>query len=139
MTHRKTKKHKPLPLQFSELAFTAPQVISHRMFRLATAGLKPSRRDQQEMIRMNTEKYQAMSESINSILLESIRMNQELTFSCLRMFWLSGTNPVTAAFENAIQMGKVMNEITSLGIAPFHRRAMANAKRLYGSGRKSSK
>jgi len=50
-------------LQLSEIAWTAPQVITYRLWRMALGGWPPNRRDRREYSRMGQEKVDAFAES----------------------------------------------------------------------------
>ncbi|NTW17495.1 MAG: hypothetical protein HGA41_08580 [Syntrophaceae bacterium] len=79
---------------------------------------------------MGAEKTSAFIESWNAMTMQALRANQALAASFLRSFWsplLKGrpsANMVAAKLRNAAfgVLGK--------GIAPVHRKALANAKRL---------
>jgi hypothetical protein len=49
--------------KLSEIAWTAPQVISYRLWQMAWAGWPPSGRDRREYSRMGQEKVDAFAES----------------------------------------------------------------------------
>ena len=63
MPHRSQKKTRALATQTAELALAVPQVVAHRVTRLALAGARPSRRDQAEFQRMVQEKQVAFSQA----------------------------------------------------------------------------
>jgi len=86
----------------AELCLVAPQVIALRSLRM---------HDRREMQRMGTEKVQAYWESVNA-----------MTLAASRYWWTAWTNPWSAA-ANATR-------ILEQGLAPVHRRASANARRL---------
>ena len=116
---------KSLPTLASELAYAAPQVITHRLTRLALAGANPSARDQREFYRMGAEKVEAFYESWNAMLLQTLQVNQRLLFS----FWFpwaaqsSSQSPVE-------QLEQAATQILTSGLKPVHKRAVSNAKRL---------
>jgi hypothetical protein len=108
------------------LAFAAPQVIAHRLARMAASGPTLSARDRKEFQLMATEKVDAVKESWNAMALQTIRTNQALAAGFSRSFWAGGHGParIAADLQNAV-LG-----ILNKGIAPAHRKATANAKRL---------
>lgn len=116
---------KSLPTLATEVAYAAPQVIAHRLTRMALAGANPSARDQREFYRMGTEKVEAFYESWNAMLLQTLEINQRLLFS----FWFpwaasaSSNSPVE-------QLEQAATQILTSGIKPVHKRAVSNAKRL---------
>ena len=83
------------------LALAVPQVVAHRMMRMWLAGPSPSQRDRAEFHRMWVEKPMAFYESWNAMTLEMWRANMGLAV-----------------------------RVWSAGLAPVHRRAAANARRL---------
>ena len=90
-----------------EIGVAAPQVIAHRLQRMALAGPLPGARDQREFTRMGQEKAEALAESL-------MAMGQAMGASVLAQDvrpWLS-----------------TMAE----GMKPVHRRVTANARRLSG-------
>ena len=62
MPSRRKHKTKPLIAKAAELAFAAPQVVAHRVTRMAIAGPSLSERDRKEFQRMGAEKTAAFSE-----------------------------------------------------------------------------
>lgn len=101
-----------------ELAFATPQVMTHRMARIAVAGAPPSPRDRREFHRMGAEKIAAFYESWNAMFLALLRANMNLALSPFQFWWSSGRGWRTS-------MG-----VLDAGLAPIHRRATANARRL---------
>ena len=83
------------------LALAAPEVVGHRVLRMWLAGASPSRRDRLEFYRMWVEKPAAFYASWNAMMLEAYRANFALAW-----------------------------RIWGAGLAPIHRRAAANARRL---------
>ena len=110
--------------QAIELAVAAPIVVAHRMSRLATAGPTPSARDRREFERMSTEKVAAFYESWNAMVMAA--------FSAYLRAWLAWT-PWTRRSSNASHRSrqrKAALSVLTAGLAPVHRRAVANARRL---------
>ncbi len=104
-----------LPARTAELAFAVPQVMAHRLTRMALAGPFPSERDRREFQGMAQEKVHAFYQS-----------------------WFAMGWAVTKAYQKAsiamLQGARVplidANQILSQGLAPVHRKATANARRL---------
>jgi hypothetical protein len=113
-----------------ELGVAAPQVIAHRLARMALAGASPSARDRKEFHRMGTEKVLAASEAWNAMAVEAIRANQELAFSFMRSFWFPWAYRTPTAKSASRQMTNAALGILGKGVTPVRRRAVANAKRL---------
>jgi len=86
----------------AELCLVAPQVVALRSLRT---------HDAREMQRMGTEKVQAYWESVNA-----------MTLAASRYWWTAWTSPWSAAAG--------ASRILEQGLAPVHRRASANARRL---------
>jgi hypothetical protein len=130
-----------LSKQTSELMLAAPQVVAHRLGRMAVAGPRPNAKDQREFHRMGAEKLAAFGEAWQAMTLQMLKSNQQLAASMMRSWWPGLTSrsssakaaPVTkaaAAWQHAAL------DILGQGIRPVHRRAVANAKRLGRSGRR---
>ncbi len=127
-THR-TRKAPPIARQAAELAVAVPQVIAHRLSRLALAGPAPSARDRREFQRMGAEKAAAFAESWNAMARQTLEANQTLASSFLRA--LGAPARAQASAQSATrQVGRAVTAIVQAGLAPVHRRAVANAKRL---------
>ena len=95
----------------TELMVAAPQVVAHRLTRMAQAGHTPNARDRAEFQRMGAEKMAAFWESWQAMGLQAM-MAWNLPW------WQSGSAWTT---------------LMARGLAPVHRRAVANAKRLGGT------
>jgi len=119
MATRRSRRSSSLAAQTLALGVAAPQVIAHRVARMALAGASPSARDRKEFRRMGTEKIAAASEAWNAMALEAFLANQRLALSFMRSFWFPSTQLSNAALD-----------ILGKGMAPVRRRAVANAKRL---------
>jgi hypothetical protein len=101
-----------------EIAFAAPQVIFHRMQRIALAGPRPGRRDQLEFTRMGQEKAEAFAESLMAMGLRMWQGHQAMGASLLA----HDLRPWLATMAD--------------GLKPVHRRVTANARRLGGARRR---
>jgi len=93
--------------QAIELGFAAPVVVAQRMLRMAAAGASPSVRDRREMMQMGSEKVAAFWESWYAMAFESMRIG-----------WRASASPW-------LWWG-----VAARGLAPWHRRTVANAARL---------
>jgi hypothetical protein len=129
MPSRRNRKTHSLVAKAAELAFAVPQVVAYRVTRMAIAGSTPSSRDRKEFQRMSAEKTAAFSESWNAMTLQAFRAHQALAASFLRSFWSPSLNR-PAASAVAAQLQSAALDVLSKGIAPVHRKAVANAKRL---------
>ena len=129
MSARRSRKAERLGRQAAELAVAAPQVIAHRLARLALAGPAPSARDREEFRRMGAEKAAAFAESWNAMATGMLEANRTLMASLVRGFW-SAPGARRSAASAARQVGREAVGIVQRSLAPVHRRAVANAKRL---------
>jgi hypothetical protein len=116
MAVRRRRSSKSLAAQTVALGFAAPQVIAHRMARMA---------DPKEMHRMGTEKLLAAGEAWNAMALQAMLESQKLTLSLMQSFWFPWMRrPASRQLSDA-----ALNVLAS-GMAPVSRRAVANARRL---------
>jgi hypothetical protein len=109
------------PAKLIELGFAAPQVIAHRLTRMALADPALSARDRKEFTGMVLEKQTAVAQAWMGMLAEGVRFQQQFALSLL-----------TAATprQHAVRTKRAASRMASAGLAPFHRKAVANAKRL---------
>ena len=127
MPKRRSRSKTALAAQVTDLAFSVPQVVAHRMARMASAGSNPSARDRDEFYLMGAEKVAAFYESWAAMQLEGYRLSQQLWLSSLQsawMPWLAGPRP------GKRQARRAANRILAQGLRPVTRRASANARRL---------
>ncbi len=115
----------------ADLAFAVPQVVAHRLTRMAIAGRPLSERDRREFKRMSAEKTAAFAESWNAMAVEVIRVNQAFAVSLVRSFWFPWHGGRRASADAmASQWQNAAYGVLSQGMAPVQRRAVANANRL---------
>lgn len=125
---RRYRRTHSLALRSAELAIAVPQVVAHRVARMALAGANPSTRDRQEFTRMVAEKQQAFAASWTAMALEALAMQQRFTVAWWQACWMPWLGarglPTPARLQDAMvgMLGK--------GLAPVHRAAVANARRL---------
>jgi hypothetical protein len=120
-----------LSTKTAELALAVPQVVAHRLLRMAHAGPHLSARDRKEFARMIAEKNSAFGESWNAMALQALQSHR--TFAAALA--LAATPPRStragpAAHALAAQLQEAALAVIGKGLAPVHRRAVANAKRL---------
>ena len=130
MASRHTRKTRSLVNQATELAFAVPQVVAHRITRMAIAGPTLSERDRKEFQRMGAEKTAAFNESWNAMAVHAVRAQQALATSLVRSMWspaLSGKPPAVALVS---QLQAAALNVLGKGMSPVHRTAVANARRL---------
>ena len=121
---------KALSKKSGELAAAASQVVAHRVTRMMLAGPVPSTRDQVEFKRMVDEKKQAFAESWLAMTTHSLLANQAIATTAWRSLcypWLGGGATPAAL---ASQMQTAGFGVINKAMAPVHRTAIANAKRL---------
>jgi hypothetical protein len=129
------RKSLAFPLQALEFSIAAPQVLTHRLARLAFAGPAPSARDRIEFQRMGSEKAAAFYESWNAMLIHCLRVQQAMLLP-----WFASAGRVPNLTEPARQWIALWTHAMdglAASAAPFHRRVVANAARLgrHGSRR----
>jgi len=122
-----SRKTRSIAFQTAQLALAVPQVMAHRLTRLALAGPTPSARDRKEFALMSAEKTDAFAASFNNMALQTLRAQQQLAFSCMRSMW-SPTFWTSASAARELQ-GAALG-ILDKGMTPVRRKAVANAKRL---------
>ena len=129
-TRRQRAKTSALAVQAAEIALAAPQVIAHRLTRIALAGPRLSERDRKEFELMVAEKNAAFSEAWQAMATHGARANQALAASFFKSFIgvAHGKRPSPA--RSAAQLHHAALGILGKGLAPLHRKAVANAKRL---------
>jgi hypothetical protein len=120
-----------LQAQAAELAWAVPQVVAHRLARIAGAGLKPTLRDRKEFARMVAEKHDAFGESWQAMAWQTLHAQQAFAAALARAaMTVPSLRRKSAAHSLAEQLQRSALAVAGKGLAPVHRRAVANAKRL---------
>jgi len=117
----RTRQATSTAVKLAELGLAAPQVIAHRLTRMALAGPTISARDRKEFTGMVAEKQAAVAQAWTAMFAEGVRLQQQFALSLL-----TGATPK----QHAARAKSAASRIASTGLAPFHGRAVANAKRL---------
>ena len=104
-----------LSRQATELALAVPQVVGHRLLRMALAGPMPNARDRREFHVMGHEKVVAFWRSWFAMGWAMVEATQQA--------WI-------AVLQGARVPMLDTHRILSHGLAPVHKRATANARRL---------
>ena len=130
MSTRRHRNVATLSVKAAELGLAAPLVVAHRLTRMALAGRTPGMRDQREFTLMSTEKIAAFYESWNAMVSQTIRIQQDIAASAWRSLWLYWLSAASRAARPKIDLPHAALRVLSSGMAPVHRRAVANAKRL---------
>ncbi len=113
-----------------EIGFAAPQVVAHRMLRIAAAGTRPSAHDAYELWRMGAEKLAAGAQAWTAMLVELQRAQWAFVLSLGPGAWL-GSRGRRSAARNAIRHAeRTTLAVLARGVEPVHRRVVANARRL---------
>ncbi|OZI57793.1 polyhydroxyalkanoate granule-associated phasin [Bordetella genomosp. 1] len=113
----------------AELALATPQVMAHRLARLALAGPTWSPRDRKEFTLMGMEKVGAFAQAWNAMFWSGVVSSQTIAmqyWSACFMPWL-GTRRAEDVMRQWQRAG-----LTAMGrgLAPIHAKATANARRL---------
>ena len=131
MTARRRRPSATLSVKTAELALAVPQVVAHRLLRMAQAGPQLSARDRKEFTRMFAEKNSAFGESWNAMALQALHSQRAFaTALALAAATPRATRAAPAAHFLAAQLQQAALAVLGKGLAPVHRRAVANAKRL---------
>ena len=130
MTSRSPRNTKSLATKTAELAVAVPQVVAHRVTRMAIAGHKLSDRDRKEFDLMVNEKKTAFAEAWQAMAAQALRANQTLATSLLRSAWSTSPRSKPTAAKMVRQIQSAAFGVFGKGLAPIHRKAVANAKRL---------
>ena len=131
MLARRRRPSASLSAKTAELALAVPQVVAHRLLRMAHAGPHLSARDRKEFARMIAEKNSAFAESWSAMsqqLLQSQRTFAEALANAAAMRRPKPDSASAHAFAEQLQRAALA--VVGKGLAPVHRRAVANAKRL---------
>jgi len=83
---------------------------------------------------MGFEKVAAVNEAWTAMATQVFLENQELAMTFMQSLWFPWVRPAPTVESVSRQLGKAAVNILGTGMAPVHRRAVANAKRL---GRRS--
>jgi len=110
-----------LATKAAELGVAVPQVIAHRVTRMALAGPVWSARDRKEFTDMVFEKQVSFTRSWFAMVTEAVRLQQQFLFS------LATT---TSAAGHARRARAGVLRLSSRALSPIHSKAVANSRRL---------
>jgi hypothetical protein len=127
MPSRRRRRARRLATQAVELGFAVPEVVAHRIGRMVLAGAAPSAHEREELFRMSAEKVLAFHEAWNGMMIAAWRTNLRLFLSA--SVW-SPPWPFVSHPRWRRTLQRMAVDILASGMAPIHRRAVANAKRL---------
>lgn len=119
-----------LAVKAAQLSAAVPQVVAHRVTRMALAGTTLSPRDRKEFTQMVAEKQSAFAEAFTAMAAEGMRANQAIATSWLRSVGAGAGRGRPAPAALGVQIHQAMVGVLDSGMAPIHRKAVANAKRL---------
>lgn len=130
MARRRSASLASVWLQSAQLAAAVPQVVAHRVSRMALAGAVPSARDRKEFDLMSSEKLAAATASWQAMAAATLRSNQAMAHAMTSFWWAAaaGRAPSLAAPMRQSALGALA--VLGSGLAPVRRTAVANAKRL---------
>ncbi|MDH5831199.1 hypothetical protein QFW80_11805 [Luteimonas sp. M1R5S18] len=111
--------------RLAEIGTAAPMVAAARLSRIALAGANPSARDRREFSGMVIEKQTAFAQSWTAMWAEAMTLQAQLAWSWM---WLSPTAAAQARLARTTSAG--LDRIVASGVAPWHRKVVANARRL---------
>jgi hypothetical protein len=117
-----TRTNRKIARQTLGLSLAAPLVVAHRVGRMAAAGSQPSARDRKEFALMGAEKVAAFYESWAAMGYAVLQAQQRLWAGIMFAPW--GRPPSNQALTQQTM------RVLGAGLAPVHRRAVGNAKRL---------
>lgn len=119
-----------------ELSFAAPRVVAQRVARMAAAGPVPSARDQQEFLRMGNEKIEAFQQSWLAMWMQAWQLQLQLARSLTLSTSQSLARGEVAAWVPLLDSAATgAASMLAAGLAPVHRSAVANSRRLGRSKR----
>lgn len=139
--------------QSAELALAAPQVVALRLAGMVAGGLPPDAHTRGEYARMGIEKAIAAQQSLAAMSWQLFQMQQQWALQAMtqwmRLFTvpIAGTVGAQGALKSlpmlswmpatdaalrspAVEMQRAFVQIAQRGLAPVHRRATANLRRL---------
>ena len=130
MATRRQRAKTSLAVQAAEIALAAPQDIAHRMTRIALAGPHLSERDRKEFALMVSEKNAALGEAWQAMATHGARVNQALAASFFKSLLGAAHGKRPSPARSLAQLHHAALGVLGKGLAPVHRKAVANAKRL---------
>ena len=130
MPRRTFRQISALGRKTSELSLAAPQVVAHRLARMAAADAWSRPRDRKEFFEMFAEKQVAFVHSWLAMLTEAARINQRLMLSAFSAAAWSSPPRGARLADSARRAQKSAISVVAKGLAPVHRKAVANARRL---------
>jgi proline dehydrogenase len=121
---KRTPRATAATVKLAELSLAVPQVVAHRLTRMALAGASASKRDQKEFTGMVVEKQVAFTQAWLAAVAQGVRWQQQVALS----FMTGATSK-----QHAAQAKQASSRLVNAALTPIHRKATSNAKRLAGT------
>jgi hypothetical protein len=115
--------------QMAELSFAVPQVVGHRVLRMATAGSNPSARDRKEFALMGNEKIHAFMQSWGAMWVQMVRIQLSMAQGLAATAWAPFLGR-RGSFDVSRHAASAAAQLMAAGLAPVHAKAVANSRRL---------
>ena len=135
-----------------EMMLASAQVVGHRTGRMAAAGSTPNVTDRREFALMGQEKIEAVTESVQAVAMQMMRMNSQvgarifaqMVAGTVAMMSLATSRNSAQALTRQARLMRVMTQsaatanqlsgstarLAHSALKPLHSRATANARRL---------
>ncbi len=107
-------------VKLAQMGVAVPSVVAHRLTRMALAGPVLSARDRREFTNMVQEKQVAFTQSWMGMATEMWRLQQQWWSA-----WFGG-----GLMAMLPSMARSFDNVAARGLAPVHRKAVGNARRL---------
>ena len=130
MSNSASRRTTSMAVKASEMAVAVPQVMAHRLTRMALAGPNPSARDRKEFSGMVSEKNLAFTQAWQAMAMQAMQAYQAMAMAWFTAFWTPSSWGQPASHKMAAQMRNASLGILGKGLAPVHRKAVSNARRL---------
>ncbi len=130
MPVRRNRGSHSLVRQTADLAVAVPQVVAHRVTRMAAAGPNPSRRDQREFYLMGSEKIWAFYESWFAMAQGLARAYQQAWLGAFQSMLGPSSMAPGARLAGPLEFQRIALGVLGKGLVPVRRRAVRNANRL---------
>ncbi len=130
MSRRKLARTRKTTRMLGELSLAAPLVATHRLSRMALGGPSWSVRDRREFAGMVQEKQVAFFQSWMAMSLEAARIQQQMWLALAKPFIWPGPRAWPRVGSLPQWRPDHLLRIAVAGLAPVHRKALANSRRL---------
>ncbi|HVE50284.1 MAG TPA: polyhydroxyalkanoate granule-associated phasin [Casimicrobiaceae bacterium] len=119
--------------RYAELSLAAPIVFATRTARMLAAGHNPTSTDQREMLRMGIEKVDAFGAAWLAMTTRIAEAQVEWWLGSMRSLWSGAAwfeSPLARQRTDVRRAQRAWLDVLDRGLAPIHRTATANARRL---------